>query len=293
MSADEIEFAKTGVLSIQSTSALKQGLAKNNSFLKTTGGPGCDSLETNYTAGNGQSGVMFDIVAIQALTIEYFYSNLSVATSDMRLYYKTGTYDGFQADSSFWTFLGSANVTAAATNVPVYIPISINLTMNIGDTLAFYLTRVGTTVNSGTIRYTNGASVNSLYTSNSDLNFYEGIGVAAYPWGNNFTPRVWNGTIKYCVTPVGVQSVSENEREITSFFNSSSEQIELEVSDELIKNNPNLDFSITDIYGKVILNSKIAAGKNLFSTASLSKGVYIYSVTNSISKLKQSKLVVY
>ena len=69
MSADEIEFAKTGVLSIQGTSALKQGLAKNNSFLKTTGGPGCDSLETNYTAGNGQSGVMFDIVALQALIL--------------------------------------------------------------------------------------------------------------------------------------------------------------------------------------------------------------------------------
>ena len=78
MSADEIEFAKTGVLSIQGTSALKQGLAKNNSFLKTTGGTGCDSLATNYTAGNGQSGVMFDIVALQALTIEYFYSNLAV-----------------------------------------------------------------------------------------------------------------------------------------------------------------------------------------------------------------------
>jgi hypothetical protein len=100
---------------------------------------GCDSLETSYLAGNGQSGVMFYVVASKALTIEYFYSNLSVTTSDMNLYYKSGSFTGFETDSLAWTFLGTTNVAPTTTNVPVFIPISINLAMNVGDTLAFYL----------------------------------------------------------------------------------------------------------------------------------------------------------
>ena len=47
------------------------------------------------------------------------------------------------------------------------------------------------------LNYTSGTSEGSVYSSNSYLEFLEGKGLE-YPFGNDFTPRIWNGIINYC-----------------------------------------------------------------------------------------------
>lgn len=292
LSDDEIEFAKTGYLQTQhvlksSKTKVSKSVENRNTFVT-----GCDSLETSYAAGNGQSGVMFDVVALQALTIDYLYSNLSVATSDMRLYFKTGTYDTFAADSTAWTLLGSANVVASTTNVPTLIPIPINLSMNTGDTLAFYLTRVGSTTTAGTIRYTNGTLVNSLFTSDSALAFYEGVGLV-YPFGTTYTPRVWNGTIKYCTGPVSVNELKTNYASLKTYYNANAEQVIVDIDEQVANQTNSLDFVLMDMVGNKVIQSKVKSGKNAISTEQIAKGIYITSISNSTSILKQTKLVIY
>jgi len=36
-----------------------------------------------------------------------------------------------------------------------------------------------------------------LYVQDSHLQIYEGVG-KSYPFGSDFSPRVWNGSIIYC-----------------------------------------------------------------------------------------------
>ncbi len=264
----------------------------NTTLHRTSSMVGCDSLFTTYAGGNGQSGVMFDVVALQALNIEYFYSSFSVITSDVRIYYKTGTYDGSQADSTLWTFIGTANVAVDSTNVPRLIPVPINLSMNVGDTLAFYITRVGPTGSSGTIRYTNGSSVNTLYKADSAMAFYEGIGVG-YPFGTNYTPRVWNGTIKYCTLPVGTEETTLTNFNTSTFYDAVSSQIAVEITQNEKGNFSNSEFVLMDIYGKIIVQRNLNLGKNLFSTSGLAKGIYIARVNTGAHTTKQTKLIVY
>lgn len=292
LSADEIEFAKTGYLQTQVQTKQHKTIAPAAFQTKNAFVSGCDSLETIYTAGNGQSGVMFDVIALQPLTIEYIYSNLSAITSDVKLYFKTGTYDTFSGDSTAWTLLGTANVSVPTTNVPVFIPIPINLSMNTGDTLAFYLTRVGTTTAAGTVRYTNGTTVNSLYASDSALAFYEGIGVV-YPFGNTYSPRVWNGTIKYCTGPVGVNSLSAAEYEVKSFYNAATQQLIVEIPESSEFENASLELNLIDMLGKSLSSEKLNKGKNVLPVQNLPKGIYIANITKGSTLMKQTKVVIY
>ncbi|MCK5940474.1 MAG: hypothetical protein KAI24_00790 [Planctomycetes bacterium] len=158
-------------------------------------------LTTTFAGGNGQSGNMFDVVALNpaGITISYFDVNLDPGTWDMEIYKLTipGPYAPSVNTAADWTLVGSATgVVSAGGNVPTQCPIAVCEYIQQGATQAFYVT-----VTNGTaINYTNGTATGTLYTSNSDLEFYEGAGLA-YPFVANFNPRVWNGNIHYSVGP--------------------------------------------------------------------------------------------
>lgn len=153
-----------------------------------------NQLQSTFAAGNAQNGNMFDIVATDDIVIDSVDVHLET-NSDIEIYYKTGTYAGFEGNPGAWTMVGSAtNVTGAGNGVPTSVPININLPMNNGDTYAFYITAT-----SSSLEYTNGTTVGTLHSSTPHLEFYEGVGVA-YSFGNTYTPRVWNGNIHYSTT---------------------------------------------------------------------------------------------
>ncbi|MDT0556991.1 proprotein convertase P-domain-containing protein, partial [Patiriisocius hiemis] len=159
----------------------------------TVGGGGAPlSLTTTFASNNGLDGNMFDINALNDVTINSFDINMNTGTDDVEVYFKTGTHVGFEGDASAWTLLDTA--TGITSNGPdTATPLNLNLGQVVlaGETVAFYVSTL--TVGVG---YTNGTTPGAVFASDANIEFLEGAG-NAYPFGTFFTPRVFNGNIIY------------------------------------------------------------------------------------------------
>ena len=154
-----------------------------------------DSLTTTYAGGNGHNGNMFEITAINTVTITSFDGNQDAGTDNWLIYYKTGTYTGFEHDESAWTLVGTAtNVTSNGENIPTPIPIPVNIVIPASETYSFYVTTEGTTGEG--VGYTDGTTEHAVYIADANIEIKEGTG-NAYPFVSTFAPRVWNGTVNY------------------------------------------------------------------------------------------------
>ena len=153
-------------------------------------------LLTTYAGGNGQSGNMFEVNALNAagVTIRSFNVNTNSSTvGDFEVYTLAGNYAGNENNAAAWTLVGSATgVPCAGFGVATALPICVNVFVASGTTQSFYVTHSDTNI----VAYTNGTAAGAVYASNADLEFIEGSG-HAYPFAANFTPRVWNGEIFY------------------------------------------------------------------------------------------------
>ncbi len=152
------------------------------------------SLTTTYFGGNGQDGNMFEITALNTVTITSFDGNMDDGTDNWLIYYKVGTYSGFEQDESAWTLVGTAeNVTSNGANIPTHIPIPINIAIPAGETYSFYVTTGGAGVGVG---YTNGTTEHAVYVADVNIEIKEGTG-NGYAFNSVYRPRVWNGTVNY------------------------------------------------------------------------------------------------
>jgi len=149
---------------------------------------------------------MFDINAIVDVTITGFDFNMgALAPYNIEIYYKAGTHVGFEMTPGAWTLAGSAvNVMSAGANVATSIPIVLSVAIPAGQTFAFYLTDTGGPSN---LDYTNGTTVGALYSTDGNINVYEGTG-KDYPFLQNFTSRIPNTTVYYdcCPQPTLVET---------------------------------------------------------------------------------------
>ena len=161
-------------------------------------GPATGSLTTTFIGGNALAGSMFDLEAINGLTIDSFDVNMpSNQTADIEVYYKTGTWVGSESTPASWTLVGTAaNITSAGVGLPT--PLNLNLGINVaaGARVAFYVTRTA-----GSLTYTNGTTVGALFASDSNLQMFEGAG-KGYPFASTFQPRNFNGNIVYSTASV-------------------------------------------------------------------------------------------
>ena len=155
-----------------------------------------NSLTTTFDGGNGQAGNMFDVTAINDLTIDSFDVSMDDGTTDtVEVYVKAGTWVGFEEDAAAWTLLGTvADVTSAGENVPTPLNQTFGYDVMAGETVAFYVTLTTTT----NINYTNGTTVGALFVSDANMEVFEGAG-KVYPFANTFQPRNFNGNIVYSV----------------------------------------------------------------------------------------------
>ena len=153
------------------------------------------SLTTTFNNNNGQSGNMFDIVAVTTVTILGFDVNLDSGSWNMEVYVVTGggTWQGNQTNANAWTLLGTATgVVGAGPGNPTPLSINLNQIIAPGATQGFYITS-----SSGTaMNYTNGTSVGSIAAQDSNIQILEGAG-KSYPFASTFQPRIWNGTVYY------------------------------------------------------------------------------------------------
>jgi len=154
--------------------------------------PGTQSITTMFAANNSFSGNMFDVTAIQPITIQGFDFNIEGGASTTAfVYYRVGTYVGHDSDPTGWVLLGTASVTGQGIDTPTPVPIG-GLAIPAGQTYGLY---VGVDA-WGVLDYTNG---NNVY-SNGDLTLTLGIGKGVGITSSTFSPRTWNGTIYYTIT---------------------------------------------------------------------------------------------
>ncbi len=155
------------------------------------------SLETTFAGGNGNFGNMFDMNALNDVTVESFDIHGDTgATFDVEVYAKTGTYVGFETDPGAWTLIGTApGVVSNGDGVATPLDLMLGYEMSAGETHAFYVTP--TDFSTGGFNYTNGTGVGNVFASDANIEFLEGSG-SGYPFnGTLFSPRVWNGNIIY------------------------------------------------------------------------------------------------
>jgi hypothetical protein len=163
------------------------------------------TLTTTYAGGNGQAGAMFDVTNISGsgiLLLGTFDTNLYAATADseVAVYYRTGTYVGFESTAVGWTLLGSDFVTSLGDNTPTPFDVGNTLLIGAGQTYGFLVTLTERDGSNG-MNYTDGANV----YSDGTLQVTAGVGKAVPLFtGGTFSPRTWNGSIDYEAAVSGV-----------------------------------------------------------------------------------------
>lgn len=236
---------------------------------------GCDSMLTTTAGGNSQNGNMFDLtntsaVAIQIASIEQCFAG---TTSDtLEVYYIPGTFIGNETTSSAWTMVGKAAMSPTVTGTPLSVPISINVSIPAGQTYGFYVT-----LRASNVAYTNGTSVGNVYQTANGLEFKEGKGVA-YPFGGNFSPRIWNGVINYCSPLIlGVEEMN-TAGNLSVYPNPASSYLTVKsVATSFTK----AKVTIKDVTGRLVYSQdNISESEIRINTENLKSGIYMLQVEN-------------
>ncbi|MDB4286296.1 right-handed parallel beta-helix repeat-containing protein, partial [bacterium] len=156
-----------------------------------------DSLSTPFNFNNGAGGNMWDVVALNTVSVTSLAIDLdagTVPTTD--IWYRPGTFVGNETNpNGDWVLLGTAaNVLSAGPGVPTFIPVTFSVTIPAGQTYAFYIQTSTNLVN-----YTNGTTVGNVLVQNADVQILEGVGKSAGAAfaTSTFSPRVWNGILTY------------------------------------------------------------------------------------------------
>lgn len=158
------------------------------------------ALTTTLVGGNGQKGNLFNITNTSGVSIVItgFDQNFWAAGTDaMEVYYLTagGSYATASTNPAAWTLVGSVAALAhggPGTAVPLTIP--VNVMIPPGGVQGFYVTVTNATT--GIVAYTNGTALGAVFASDAFISFHQGVG-NVYPFGGQFSPRVWNGVIHY------------------------------------------------------------------------------------------------
>lgn len=162
-----------------------------------------NTLVTPWTWNNGQSGIMFAINAKNSVVIDSFDINWDPGTYGYQIYYKPGTFIGFQTTPGAWTLIGSGSTTSAGSGNATNLSASLNQVLNRYETGSFYITTTtGTPCN-----YTNGVTACDSLMGNTDITLTEGYG-KAYPFAATFISREFSGRVYYHCLPSPTYTIS-------------------------------------------------------------------------------------
>ncbi len=160
-------------------------------------------ISTNTAAdltlsNNGQRGIMFDIVATNDIIINCFSPYLyNGVTGTYSIYYCSGSFVGKDKNPAAWTFVDSATNITGTANVATYIPVSVNMPIQVGDTVGFYITARGTSPSYGGINYLNDtSSVGTPHITDANMTILAGIG-KDYPFLQSYVTRSYLGQVHY------------------------------------------------------------------------------------------------
>jgi len=172
-----------------------KGVGNYTYYVSAGRGVLANSLTSTFASGNGQSGVMFGVTAKRTIIVDSFEVSIDAGTHLVEVYYKLGTYVGFETNANAWTLLGSTTVTStqAAGGSGLFVNVGKSVTLVSGAQYAFYIQLPNAT----SINYTNG----SFTYSNAELQIQTGVGKGAN-FGATFSPRTFNGGLYYSYFPL-------------------------------------------------------------------------------------------
>lgn len=164
-----------------------------------------NAIFTTTAAGNGSAGNMFDVVPATNLVWNGADMSISsVGTVSVEIWYRPGSFVGFESSNAGWTNLLTTTVTSPGTGTLVSIS-GFSVSLSAGQTYGLYVT-----TNGGGVNYTNGTGLGNVYVSNSDIAVKEGKGGSYFSVINS--PRIFNGRLKYttqgCTSPLTPVTVS-------------------------------------------------------------------------------------
>ena len=237
-----------------------------------------DTLSTTYAAGNGcGSGNMFDIIATNSISIDSFRTSFTSGPS-VNVYYKSGSYVGFEETPSAWTLLGSSSIVGTGAEV---FSVGTPLLISAGDTVGIYV--------EAAVNYTTLTAPTDYF--NGDLTISAGIGLCA-SFGTFYTPRGWNGTVFYSSPPCTSEQGS-----VDAVVLDCTNILELGMLEFSLFPNPNngeftivnngvsdvIELSVTDIQGKEVLYQKLnfnKAEQKSIALENVERGVYLVRLSS-------------
>lgn len=154
------------------------------------------SITTQFAQNNSQSGNMFDVVSLDGINIVGMDVNLLAGTWDLELYATTdgGPLDAVRTNPNAWTLVASASdVVSNGPDVPTPFPTAFEIEVAKGSTRGIYIT----CTDGAGMHYTSvPGPVGNVIVDDGNLQILDGYGVV-YPFGGFFSPRRWNGTLRY------------------------------------------------------------------------------------------------
>jgi hypothetical protein len=252
-----------------------------------TGLQPCENVTSTYEGGNGADGNMFDVTSGIDITVNSFSVNMN-GTGYMKVYYHTGTYVGTESTPGAWTLMDSVLVASVGANVPTILPISANLNIGAGQTMAFYITGNGVGAD---VNYTDGTAVGNVYAFDGIVSIKEGAGMS-YPFlGPGFTPRIWNGTISYCVATGIASNVSASQVASSVYPNPVNNTATLSI--DFVNHPENVNVQITDVSGRTVQTYENVTGNQLTINAKImSSGLYFYTIYSGAGLMGTGKFIV-
>ena len=133
-----------------------------------------NSLTTTFVSNNAHRGNMFDLVALNDITINSFDVNSQMPagqTENFEVYYKVGTWIGSDGVPGDWTLVGATSRISNGDGIPTPLALNLGIAVASGQTVAFYVTATGTV----SLSYTNGSSTGAVFASDANLQFLEGV----------------------------------------------------------------------------------------------------------------------
>lgn len=147
---------------------------------------------TTMEGGNGSQGNYFDVKSRAPIRIVGFDVNARPGRHTVQVYTREGSYRDGEGNPGAWSLIQEVAVDSAGENVQTPLP-NLRQAVVIKPQVvqAFYIM-----LDTSNIRYTNGNVLGNVFKDDGTLIFYEGKGVAE-SFGRAFSPRVWNGNIRY------------------------------------------------------------------------------------------------
>jgi hypothetical protein len=247
----------------------------------------CDSLFSPCLGTFSRNGYYFDLEAVNDITVTGFsYLAQNPGTRDMAVYYRQGTYFGYEGAAANWTLLGTQlNITPlTALNCPLphnAADISFNVCIPQGMVYGFYLTMSSGT---GTLETHSNLPEGSIGAQDVNVKLITGkgqFGIGDFA-GTLTGGLTFEGAIKYdcgCTTSM----MNELNKSQFSFYpNPVQSTLNFSYGNQLIKR-----IEVYDGWGALVLVSD----ESTFDVSMLAGGIYTAAVIQTNGSIKRVRFV--